>query len=360
MLLACKQRFSVWLVTLCVLSACSGGGGRGSTQPPPPAPTFVSEGLGGFVITEIREHDGQLFAATHNGLFGKAKGDRVWVSLGLDGFRVESVAIIDDMRWVAAVFDPIWDGYLNPRLMETLNGGGNWSELVSDWGGASPDPEPAFKLIYHDTAQRLYASGAGLLARSDDFGATWQLLDGQWGSGTTSLRALRLNEARQQIWYGGQNAIEELILRRYDIATGNIEQWLRLLPSPAVASNVELDPTNGNRILVSGEGGLLQSLDNGASWQTPLGDVNHRFYFQTVLDPQNPAILYTVGWDKNFDFPQPLILEVSRNNGTTWQQHAVDNPNLFGGAWSLHATVENGATVLYAGLFRGGMYKITF
>lgn len=356
----------LWVITSCLLCAC-GGGGSGSNPSPPlppappiPAPAFVSEGLDDLAITEIREHNGRLFAATHDGLFGKQKGDSTWVPLGLNGFRVESIAIIDDTHWLAAVFDPIWDGWLNPGLMETLDSGTNWTALTTDWGGTNPDPEPVFSLEYHAPTQRLYASGSAVVAQSADFGARWQLLDGQWASGTTPFRALALNEGTQQLWYGGQNAIEELILRRYDFATGNVDSWLRLLPSPAVASSVTLDPSDPNRILVSGEGGILQSFDNGNTWEAPLGDVNHRFYFRTVMDPQNRAALFTVGWDKNFDSPQPLILEVSSDSGATWQQHAHDDPNLFGGAWSLHATVENGETVLYAGLFRGGMYRISF
>ncbi len=358
-----SYRYCSLLAAIFLLSACGGGGGSGGNPTPAPpvnVPGFVSEGLDGLVVTEIREHNGRLYAATHDGLFGKAKGDNNWVSLGLDGFRVESLAIIDDMRWVAAVFDPLWDGLLNARLMETYNGGGNWSELVSNWGGTNPNPEPAYSLLFDDSAQRLYASGANLLAKSDDLGTSWELLEGQWASGVVPYRALALNAANQQLWYGGQNSIEELILNRYDLNSGSSETWLRLLPSPAVAIDVELDPTNADHILVASEGGLLQSMDNGQTWETPLGDVGHRFYFDVALDPQDPATLYTIGWDKNFDSPQPLILEVSYDSGTTWQQHEHEDETLFGGAWSLHATVEDGATVLYAGLFRGGIYKISF
>ncbi len=349
------------IIAMCLLSACGGGGSGGDGPipvPPVAEPTFLPDGLDGLAVTEIREHNGWLYAATHNGLFGKPKGDSNWVSLGLDGFRIESVAVVDDMRWIAAVFDPIWDGWLNARLMETFNGGGNWSEVAGDWGGNNPDPEPAFKLLYDDNAQRLYATGAGVLAASNDLGKSWQLLDGQWATGSTTFRALALNRANEQVWYGGQNAIEEFILHRYDLGTGTRESWLRLLPSPAVAIDLGLDSSNTDRILVSGEGGILQSLDNGQSWDTPLGDVVHRFYFEVALDPQDPAVLYTIGWDKDFDNPQTLILEVSKDYGATWQQHAHDDANLFGGAWSLHATIEDGDTVLYAGLFRGGVYKI--
>ena len=357
------RRLIMVCAVLALLHGCGSGGGGDIELPLPPpvdAPRFALDGLEGLVIIEIRERGDRLFAATHDGLYGKVNGDTVWVPLGLDGRRVESVAIIDDMHWVAATFDPIWNGNVNPRLMVTMNGGGNWSDLVSDWGASNPDPEPTYKLLYDDATGQLYATGANVLARSDDRGTSWQLLHGQWESATTGLDALQLNAGTNQLWFGGQNGIEEMVLFRHDIGSGNTDSWLRLLPSPAVAKSVTLDPTNINRIIVSGEGGILQSFDNGASWEAPLGDVNHRFYFQTVPDPRNPAILYTIGWDKNFDFPQPLILEISQDSGDTWKQHALDDADLFGGAWSLHATLENDQTVLYAGLFRGGIYRITF
>ncbi|MBT8132253.1 MAG: hypothetical protein KJO35_08285 [Gammaproteobacteria bacterium] len=77
-----------------------------------------------------------------------------------------------------------------------------------------------------------------------------------------------------------------------------------------------------------------------------------------VLDPQNANIIYTAGWDKEFDIPQPLILEISRNRGTTWEQHQLDDPNLFGGVSSILATQENNRSVLYLGLHRGGIFRV--
>lgn len=79
-----------------------------------------------------------------------------------------------------------------------------------------------------------------------------------------------------------------------------------------------------------------------------------------MLDPADPATMYTAGWDKNFDTPQPLILHRSRDSRRTWTQHEHTDATLFGGPWSLYATVENGGTVLYAGLLRGGVFRITF
>ncbi len=201
------------------------------------------------------------------------------------------------------------------------------------------------------------AGSAGALAGSADFGRTWELLDGSWDTLST-LSALSLNPLTRQVWVGGQNGIEEMVLRRYDLATGASSAFTRLLPSPAVIKGITFDPGDPNRVLASGEGGVLQSLNNGQTWANLLGDVDHRFYFQAALDPQNPNVIYTAGWDKLFDEPQPLILEISRNRGSTWEAHQLNDPALFGGAWCLLAVTENDRTVLYVGLYRGGIVKV--
>ena len=148
------------------------------------------------------------------------------------------------------------------------------------------------------------------------------------------------------------------MLRRYDPSSGESVLMSRLLPSPSTIKGITFDASNSDRILASGEGGILESLDNGANWENLLGDVDFRFYFRVVLDPEDGRTLYTAGWDKIFEEPQPLIVEVSRNDGATWEKHNLDNPELFGGVWSLMAVSEDARTVIYAGLYKGGVMKI--
>lgn len=85
-----------------------------------------------------------------------------------------------------------------------------------------------------------------------------------------------------------------------------------------------LNPLNPDRVIASGEGGILLTLDNGESWTAPLGDVDFRFYFKAVLDPQNSNAIYTASWVKDFDNPQPFVLEVSRDGGRSWSMHVLD------------------------------------
>jgi hypothetical protein len=337
----------------------------GSSNPPPPdakpplaQPAFVHEGLSGRIVTGIFQHESRMFAATDDGLFGKELGQDAWQLVGLGGFRVEGLAIIDGQQMLAtAIFD--WDPivFKEPKLYETVNGGANWLPVDNDFGGGFESGR--IQALHYDRAGgRLYATGADALAVSEDVGRSWQLLAGDWDAASMPSTALNLNAAKGQVWYGGQNAIEMMTLTRHDLASGATTQFNKfLLPAPATIKGITFDPSDPNHVLASGEGGILQSRDNGASWMRPLGDVDYRFYFRTVFDPQDARIIYTASWAKT-DQPQPLVFEVSSDSGASWAAYRLDEPDLFGGAWSVSAVVEGGRTVVYLGLNRGGIMKV--
>jgi photosystem II stability/assembly factor-like uncharacterized protein len=350
-----KYRF-VWAFAAIVLAACGGDTGDASVPEPPLAtPVFEHDGLDGAVVQHLYSHGDRLFAATQDGLYGKFLGQNVWVSLGLSGLQIQGFAIVDDQHWIAATF-PTAQLFVDPKLYETVNGGGNWLQVENDFGPGETQSEAMMALLYDQETKRLFATGLNTLASSADYGRTWLLLDGQWGS-TSVLQALDLNSMTQQIWLGGQNAIEGPILRQYDLNTFETVAFAGLFPSPSAIKSATFDPLDPGRVLVAGEGGVLQSADNGNSWTNLLGNVDHRFYFRALLDPQNSNIIYTAGWTKT-DMPQPLILEVSRNRGTSWERHQMAAPDLFGGVWSMLATTENNRTVLYLGLNRGGIVRV--
>jgi photosystem II stability/assembly factor-like uncharacterized protein len=335
-----------------MLAGCGGSSNPpppGATPPPAP-PTFVHEGLSGRIVIGIFQHETRLFAATDDGLFGKELGQDAWHLVGLGGFRVEDLAIIDGQHMLATAFQ-------ESKLYETVNGGANWLPVDNDFGGGF-ESSMILALHYERAGGRLYATGADALAVSEDVGRSWQLLAGDWDAVSMPSTALNLNAAKGQVWYGGQNAIEQMTLTRHDLASGATTQFDKsLLPAPAVIKGITFDPSDPNHVLASGEGGILQSRDNGASWTRPLGDVDYRFYFKTVFDPQDVRIIYTASWAKT-DPLQPLVFEVSSDSGASWAAYRLDEPGLFGGTWSVSAVVEEGRTVVYLGLFLGGIMKV--
>lgn len=352
-----RPLFRLLAFTLLFAAFSSGCGGKA---------TFVFEGLKGREITHLHQHQQRLYASTDAGLFSKTLGQSEWTALGLQHYRIEDIAIIDEQHLLAAVLEVATtntgqadDDALaiqQPHLMETLDGGQTWQPVLHDFGGGFEDPIHA--LHFDSNSGVLYGSGVDVLAQSTDLGRSWHILSGAWGGFSQPKRALALNPHNGQVWFGGQNAMEQMVLRRFDPATGVTDEFPDLLPMPAVIYGITFDPNNANRILASGEGGFAQSLDNGVNWTQPLGDVDHRFYFDVVLDPQKSTTLYTAGWAKNGHLPQPLIVEVSRDSGQRWRQYRHPDNNLFGGARSLLAVTEQNRTVLYVGLYYGGIMKV--
>lgn len=337
------------------LSACgSDDNAIPPIQRPPLVAEFRSEGLEGGIVNQLRRNGDKLFAATDDGLYEKAIGQSSWRRAGLDDFDVLAFVVIGPDHWFASGFAASDTLREHPKLFETVNAGSNWLEVRHDFGGSRP--EPIYALIEAGSGV-LYATGTAALARSDDLGRTWEVVDGTVDS-TGALQALGHNLGH--IWFGGQNGIEQMVLRRYDPLSGLTTAFPASLPSPSVIKGITFDAFNPDRVIAAGEGGILQTLDRGQTWTNLLGDVDHRFYFGAVFDPVERNTLYTAGWTKSFDDPQPLILEVSRDGGRSWQQHQFADNTLFGGVWSILAVREGNTTAIYLGLHRGGIYRATF
>lgn len=352
------KRFTLLILMIATFLTACGGSGGGSIMPPDQQPVFTSGGLDGKSVYEIRRIDDSLIAATDDGLYGKTLGEDVWNPLGLDDDLVADIVLYDDQHWLAAVFAG-GSRSGESMLMETRNAGANWLRIANDFGGTASQSESIHALHYDESNARLYATGQDSLAVSDDGGSNWQLVDGVWNSASNPLEALARNPATGDIWYGGQNSIEQMVLRRYDPITGTSESFPNLLPSPATIKGIRFDAADPDRVLASGEGGVLETEDNGGSWTNLLGEVDYRFYFEVEPDPARQSTLFTAGISKPVDEPQPLVLEISTDDGQSWTAYEFGGADFFGGAVSLLATARGGETELYIGLRDGGIVEVT-
>lgn len=135
---------------------------------------------------------------------------------------------MDEQHWLAAVTASGPELYVNPRLMETVIGSANWAVVENDFGGGFVDVPGIAAMHYEASSNRLYATEREALPMSTDLGRTWQLLSGFRDGFSHQEDALNVNLARGEVWFGGQNAFEQMDLRRHD--------WPVAIPSSATHS----------------------------------------------------------------------------------------------------------------------------
>lgn len=329
-----------------------------------PAPTFESVGLDGHIVYRLAFVNNTLQAATDRGLYRLSPEDQQWYLLGGLTHRIVDWADLGQGHWLVSVADG--DDYeiiSSYAFYESLNDGASWTKLSPAFGDFSSPPdeiEPILRLLVVD--KQLYATGYGVLARSDDAGRTWMKISGDWQAFATGLRALAVSTDQSSIWYGGQGGFENIVLghvRLADRQEQELGELNHLLPQPSTVKEIRFDPFDAQRVFVTAEGGIIQSDDSGKNWAPFLLNDDYRFHFDLIADELKQGRFYTAGWSKITDTPQPLILDVSSDNGEHWQHYRHLSSTLFGGVYSLTSRLEAGERVIYVGLFKGGVMRIS-
>ncbi len=362
---------------IALLWGCGSGSDRLVEQVPEPAPTptptpppveevpaepvFTHLGLSGLIIKKLTFIEARLYAATDAGIYTQAEGNR-WELITEADWDIHDFVAKDASHFIAS---HQYRG--QQQISETLDGGATWETIRGGFGGpevvsGDREAEPAFKLL-HD-GELLYASGYDALAVSSDDGQSWEKLVGLWNGFARGTSLLAKDMSQQEVWYGGQGAFENPVLRKYSIKdsslfeVGSIDE---VLPVPSTVKAMQFSALVPGRVYVSGEGGIVYSDDSGESWKPLRTNEDSRFYFDFALfsDGANETF-YTGGWTKNFDNPQALVVEVSRDSGATWESFEYDDPELLGGVYSLTSISEGETDTLFLGLYKGGVMQVEF
>ncbi len=317
---------------------------------------FKFIGLPNRIVYELTYQDSKLYAATDNGVYVRQNPTgSSWQELGLQGQKVKTILFLPDGTCLASVVDPSKPEF---KLYRASNNTFSFELVPSNFGGA--DPEPINNMAYNAATNEIYGVGYNVLAKSTDKGLTWEPVYNDWHYLASGLDFVRLSPLTGDIWAGGQNGIEGFNLIKYSKATNQWQTWQNLIESPSTAKDLAFDKNNSNRLIIGGEDGIIQTQDNGTTWTT-LKHESHagRFYFGVDFDQDNSNIIYATSWLKNFDDPQPLILYVSENGGTSWKEYKYADDQLFGGVWDMVQMKEGETTKLFLGLYKGGVFEVT-
>ncbi|WP_370306671.1 WD40/YVTN/BNR-like repeat-containing protein [Sinimarinibacterium flocculans] len=345
----------VLVVLLVALQGILGCGGNGGSLPE--EDVFESRGLAGLTVVGFVENESTVLAATDAGIH-RYDGGNSWTRTTPENWSVVAIEALYPSQIMAFVDD----GGAYGRLVESLDGGNSWHAVEHDFGGSGEAGpcDPVRRLRFNDRSGELFATGNAVVAVSADFGRTWSVIDGDWCGLASGLSALTWVQDTQSLWFGGQNAIEDPVLKRMDYATLNVADRSATardtLGRPSTIKNVVRAMLDGPLLFATGEGGIMRSADDGQSWEVSIANDDARFYFDLAVDARTGTI-YTAGWNKDFTSPQPLIVEASTDGGRTWMPYRHADERLLGGVWSLRLFDDGGRSRLFLGLQGGGVYE---
>lgn len=311
-------QLSLPIAALLALSGC-----LDSDSSPDPAPeeaqfSVSASGLAGLTVVDFMQHDQQIWAATDDGVYRSSDDGDNWQPAGLQGLHVQDLVSFDHEQFYALAIDA--DDNQNTLLYESLDAGDNWQSIENDFTDPDAVDSSRPEVLFADPANDyLYAAGQRAVARSLDRGRSWELIDGEWGIQARTA-SLSINDLDQTLWHGGQGSIENHYLRRVNLNTGTTMQWDDIFPNPATITSIQFAPSDPDTTIITGEGGVAIQRGEDADWETPLGNVDHRFYWDLIIDPQEPDHWFTAGWHKA-EAEQQLIIEYSTDSGANWQRY---------------------------------------
>lgn len=309
-----------------LLSACFGSSSTPAEQPEPPVGGDIIRynhlGLADFAVESLYHAGDSVWVAGDDGIYvsrnldARNEDEAGW-ALQLDGYHFIHINGFDATTLFALGLP---EGSDHAELYRSTDGGGHWSLIKHNFGTQGdvvassitrllPDPETGY----------LYGVGADLLAISYDQGNSWEVLSGEPGLIARNF-AINLHPQRNDLWWGGQNAIEQLLLHRFSLNDQTQESWQALLPSPSTVEAIVFDRSNSDRVFVGAEGGIAVSNNYGNEWQVVLSPDHHIFYMAIVQSQRFPEVWYSARWEKANQEHQ-LTFKYSTDRGNTWQRN---------------------------------------
>lgn len=343
-----KRSILFWLIfSTGILAGCK----QDDEGSAPFAVEWTKLGLNGKNVRELRLSEGKLYAATDDGLYIRNLLEGAeWSEFGLAGREVRSLLVADSYM-LASVVDPE-----APALFRSDDEGSTWVEVNDNFGGEFS--EPIYHLSESRNAGQIYGTGHAVVATAGKDDLSWTPIWNDWMGFATGIDFVEVNPHNGDVWAGGQNAIEGMVLLRSGDGGENWQQWHDLVEAPSVAKDILFDGKDAETVYAGFEGALIKTEDNGESWQTIIKSDENRFFFGVSQDPVKLNRIFAAGWLKRFDEPQPLILFVSENSGASWTEFEHEEED-FGGVNDMILTRESNQTVLYLALWKGGVYKVT-
>jgi photosystem II stability/assembly factor-like uncharacterized protein len=312
-------------------------------DPPPSDPeqawTFL--GLRGDSVRTLTMDGSRLFAGTSRGVHSLdlASSSATWQTLGLQGRKVRDLALLAPGRLLAAV-EISGSGADTTSLFLSEDAGQTWRPYQNGFGaGEASNGARAFAT----GSGRLFAAGTGaVLAASDDGGASWNRIWGDWWAGAAHVFVNTYPTYPGVVWAGGETGrFQPFLLRSSDHGSTWTEIPLDLGGDQAVHV-AALHPHDDRVVFIGTEGVVLRSTNGGASWEPVLED-RHYFYAVHVSETR-PGHVYVGGMF--LEGNDQVHLLVSKDGGASWASTSPEGSSP-GGVLRMRVVPHRGSEVLF-------------
>lgn len=223
-----KISLFIFLLCLSALTACDEDRGKEHVF------TFHGKALGldGKTVRQMQIGNGKLYVASRQGLYLKPLNGGEFSLIGFEDKDVQALCLLDADDILVSTYDRSMQEA--PSLYRSTDGGDTWSPIFF----GDSDPEPALD-IFIDMADNdtWYVSGLGVVARTEDAGANWTKLYGNWAELATGISVVAMNPHRNELWAGGQGSIENGFLLR-SVNGGPWDRWDDLADNPTVVKEI--------------------------------------------------------------------------------------------------------------------------
>ena len=311
--------------------------------------------------------DGQLFAATSQGLYKRGVDDAEggWEKLSSTNGNVTDFMVRGDTLIVLTDSCLIisTDGGKTSKSISVDAIAPGWKEDPYYNGSTSFGKIKMQGLAVHPhTTKRLYVAYKGL-SYSEDGGESWHVVDG--------------NMRIEDICY---NPLDETNLIAYAHTTSDfvvLDKNAKVYVSTDAGANwkqvggfygsnitelrgIAFHPTEANRVMLYGTSIYAMSDDRGLTWQTigaepndPNLDVTPLVYLDNlVYDSRNPNILYGADWKASYEAEKKVRILRSTDGGFSWDTfYTIDNTAVVGSM-----SMDNG--ILAIATAQGGIYLL--
>lgn len=311
-------------------------------------------GLNGLKVGRLELIGNNLYAITNNGLFLKnINSTSGFQSIGLQGKNILDIAVFSPDQILASYRNPSdWEDF---NIYETLDGGNTWNVKSTNFGivGSS---ETVTDFEWDVIDNTLYATGYGVVAKSLDLGANWEIIWGGWDFIGSGMSVSKNPYKDNDLWFGGQGGIENGFL--VNSFNNSIREWQDLVPNPTVMKAIAFDNQSQQNIYVGWEGELSKTNDHGSTWTTLIERHEEaHFFFGIGISQNNSNVVYAGKWIKAAP-KQPLEIYYSNNSGMTWNLEKFPNENK-GGVLDLKVKSEINKDRIFVALDGGGVYELS-